>query len=164
MRASSARLRSRSVRAAGLALLATLTLIATAAPRQDTHRARLDAVIERSKAREYDAALTALRPLIADLGSASDPALLAEAEGPRRKLLDLPPYSSLARLTGDAAAVAAAAGSLRSAGGIGVSEGGDGAVLVRAPSSDHLADALARALVAGRPAGRLRAEMDPLRV
>jgi primosomal protein N' (replication factor Y) len=94
----------------------------------------------------------------------ADPALLAEAEGPRRKLLDLPPYSSLARLTGDAAALAAAAGSLRSAGGVGVSEGDDGAVLVRAPSSGHLADALATALAAGRPAGRLRAEMDPLRV
>ena len=94
----------------------------------------------------------------------ADPALLAEAEGPRRKLLDLPPYSSLARLTGDAAALAAAAGALRSAGGVGVSEGGDGAVLVRAPSSDHLADALATALAVGRPAGRLRAEMDPLRV
>lgn len=92
------------------------------------------------------------------------PALLAEAEGPRRKLLDLPPYSSLARLTGDTAALAAAADSLRSAGGIGVSERGDDAVLVRAPSSDHLAEALATALAVGRPAGRLRAEMDPLRV
>jgi primosomal protein N' (replication factor Y) len=94
----------------------------------------------------------------------ADPGLLADAEGPRRKLLDLPPHSALARLTGDAAALAAAAASLRSAAGIGVSEGGDSAVLVRAASSDHLADALATALAAGRPAGRLRAEVDPLRV
>jgi primosomal protein N' (replication factor Y) len=94
----------------------------------------------------------------------ADPAFLAEAEGPRRKLLDLPPYSALARLTGDAPALAAAAGSLRSAGGIGVSEGAGDAVLVRAPSPERLADALADALAAGRPAGRLRAEVDPLRV
>jgi primosomal protein N' (replication factor Y) len=101
---------------------------------------------------------------VIDAAVRADPALLAEAEGPRRKLLELPPYSALARLTGDAPALAAAAGSLRSAGGIGVSEGTGGAVLVRAPSSDRLADALTAALSAGRPAGRLRAEVDPLRV
>jgi primosomal protein N' (replication factor Y) len=120
----------------------------------------------------------------------ADPGLLAEAERPRRKLLDLPPYAALARLTGDPAALAAAAAALRAQGpGIGVSGGagtagsgrdgdaggrgagtaagpgraGDG-VLVRAPSADALAGALAAALAAGRPAGRLRAEVDPLRV
>jgi primosomal protein N' (replication factor Y) len=93
----------------------------------------------------------------------ADPGLLAEAERPRRKLLDLPPFAALARLTGDPAALAAAAGELR-AGGVGVSAGADGAVLVRAPSADALADALAAALAAGRPVGRLRAEVDPLRV
>ena len=95
----------------------------------------------------------------------ADPGVLAEAERPRRKLLDLPPYAALARLTGDAPALAAAAHSLRSAGGdINVSGGNDDAVLVRAASSDRLADALAMALAAGRPAGRLRAEVDPLRI
>lgn len=95
----------------------------------------------------------------------ADPGLLVEIEGPRRKLLDLPPYAALARLTGDAPALSAAARSLRSAGGgVGVSGSDDAAVLVRAASSERLADALAAALAAGRPAGRLRAEVDPLRV
>jgi primosomal protein N' (replication factor Y) len=93
----------------------------------------------------------------------ADPGLLAETERPRRKLLDLPPYSALARLTGDAPALAAASGALRRGGGIGVSSGADGAVLVRAANTERLADALAAALAAGRPAGRLRAEVDPLR-
>jgi primosomal protein N' (replication factor Y) len=102
----------------------------------------------------------------------ADPGLLSDAERPRRKLLDLPPFAALARLTGDPAALAAAAAALRNAGaGIGVSGGSPGggagsadAVLVRAPSADQLADALSGALAAGRPAGRLRAEVDPLRV
>jgi primosomal protein N' (replication factor Y) len=94
----------------------------------------------------------------------ADPGLLADAERPRRRLLELPPFAALARLTGDAPALAAAAVALRSAGGIGVSTGTDGAVLVRAPSAERLAAALAGALAAGRPAGRLRAEVDPLRV
>jgi primosomal protein N' (replication factor Y) len=97
----------------------------------------------------------------------ADPGLLAETERPRRKLLELPPYAALARLTGDAPALSAAAAVLRGAGsdaGIGVSGGVDAAVLVRAPSAERLADALAAALAAGRPAGRLRAEVDPLRV
>jgi primosomal protein N' (replication factor Y) len=94
----------------------------------------------------------------------ADPGLLADAERPRRRLLDLPPFAALARLTGDAPALAAAAVALRSAGGIGVSGATDGAVLVRAPSAERLAAALAAALAAGRPAGRLRAEVDPLRV
>ena len=94
----------------------------------------------------------------------ADPGLLAETERPRRKLLDLPPYAALARLTGDPAALAAAAHSLRSGGGIGVSGADSDAVLARAASAERLADALVAALAAGRPAGRLRAEVDPLRV
>lgn len=79
MRASSARLASRSATAAALALLAALTPSATAAPPQDTQRARLDAVIQRNQAREYEPALAALRPLIADIARTSDRALLSEA-------------------------------------------------------------------------------------
>jgi len=100
----------------------------------------------------------------------ADPGVLAEAERPRRKLLDLPPYAALARLTGDPGALAAASAALRAADGVGVSGGGaastgkDAAVLVRAPSAELLAAALAAALAAGRPAGRIRAEVDPLRV
>jgi primosomal protein N' (replication factor Y) len=95
----------------------------------------------------------------------ADPGLLAETERPRRKLLDLPPYAALARLTGDASALAAASEALRACGaGIGVSGGADGAVLVRAANAERMADALAAALAVGRPVGRLRAEVDPLRV
>jgi primosomal protein N' (replication factor Y) len=95
----------------------------------------------------------------------ADPGLLAETERPRRKLLELPPYSALARLTGDPPALAAASVPLRAGGaGIGVSRGADGAILVRAANAERLADALAAALAAGRPAGRLRAEVDPLRL
>jgi primosomal protein N' (replication factor Y) len=95
----------------------------------------------------------------------SDPGLLADAERPRRKLLDLPPFAALARLTGDPPALAAAAEALRAMLGVGVS-GGAGAtdVLVRAPTPEALGDALAVAFRTGRPAGRLRAEVDPLRV
>jgi primosomal protein N' (replication factor Y) len=93
----------------------------------------------------------------------ADPGLLAETERPRRKLLDLPPYAALARLTGDPPALAAAAHALRST-GLGVSATDDDAVHVRAPTSEALAAGLASALVAGRPAGKLRAEVDPLRV
>ncbi|HZQ77105.1 MAG TPA: hypothetical protein VFE55_07230 [Acidimicrobiia bacterium] len=97
----------------------------------------------------------------------ADPGVLADAERPRRKLLDLPPYAALARLTGDPPALAAAAGALRAAGGgdgLSVSAGAGGDVLVRAASAEALAGALVGALAAGRPAGRLRAEVDPLRV
>jgi primosomal protein N' (replication factor Y) (superfamily II helicase) len=95
----------------------------------------------------------------------ADPGLLTETERPRRKLLDLPPYAALARLTGDPPALAAAAAALRASGaGVGVSGSAADAVLVRAASSDRLADALATGLAAGRPVGRLRAEVDPLRV
>lgn len=93
----------------------------------------------------------------------ADPGLLAETERPRRKLLDLPPYAALARLTGDAPALAAAAQTLRSA-ELEVSGSHDEAVLVRAPTTNALAAALAGAMAAGRPAGKLRAEIDPLRV
>jgi primosomal protein N' (replication factor Y) len=96
----------------------------------------------------------------------ADPGLLSEAERPRRKLLDLPPYAALARLTGDPPALAAATAALLAGdGGDGLSvSGGTGDVLVRAASADALARALTGALAAGRPAGRLRAEVDPLRV
>jgi primosomal protein N' (replication factor Y) len=107
---------------------------------------------------------------VIDAAVRADPGLLADAERPRRRLLELPPYAALARLTGDLPALAAAADALRSAaGGIGVSgasgaRGTADAVLVRAPTPQRLANGLAAAFAAGRPLGRLRAEVDPLRV
>jgi primosomal protein N' (replication factor Y) len=106
---------------------------------------------------------------VLDAAVRADPGLLAAAERPRRRLLELPPYAALARLTGDPPALAAAGDALRGTGGVGVSGGPGGhgsgaAVLVRAPTPDRLADGLAAAFAAGRPLGRLRAEVDPLRV
>ena len=107
---------------------------------------------------------------VIDAAVRADPGLLADAERRRRQLLELPPYAALARLTGDPPALAAAAAALRvDGGGVRVSGGPGGqgsvdAVLVRAPTSDILSAALAAASAAGRPLGRLRAEVDPLRV
>jgi primosomal protein N' (replication factor Y) len=92
----------------------------------------------------------------------ADPGLLAAAEKPRRQLLGLPPYAALARLTGDGPSLEAAAEVLRRA-GVDVSRVEPG-FLARAAGPDVLADALADALAAGRPIGRLRVEVDPLRV
>ncbi|MGH9038234.1 MAG: hypothetical protein ACRD0O_20965, partial [Acidimicrobiia bacterium] len=101
-----------------------------------------------------------------------DPGVLVAAEGPRRRLLHLPPYAALAHLTGDAAALAVAAGELAladvevstSSGTPRTPGGSGGGLLVRAPTHQRLCDALATALAAARPSGRIRAEVDPLRV
>ncbi len=95
-----------------------------------------------------------------------DPGVLAAAEAPRRRMLNLPPYSALAALTGDAPALAVAAGELALAGveASAWSPGGSSGLLVRAATHQRLGDALARALAAARPSGRIRAEVDPLRV
>ncbi|MGH8974825.1 MAG: hypothetical protein ACRD0C_16685, partial [Acidimicrobiia bacterium] len=100
-----------------------------------------------------------------------DPGVLAAADALRRRLLDLPPYAALAELTGDAPALAVAAGELALAGieaspssGTPRTPGGSRGLLVRAADHGQLCDALARALSAARPSGRIRAEVDPLRV
>jgi primosomal protein N' (replication factor Y) len=92
----------------------------------------------------------------------ADPGLLLAAEEPRRRLLGLPPYGALGILTGDRSALDAASVALRQA-GVGVSTSGRAGLLIRAPTPEVLADAMAEALAAGRTAGRLRAEVDPLR-
>jgi hypothetical protein len=68
----------------------------------------------------------------------------------------------LASLTGDAPALAVAAGELALA-GVEASASGTG-LLVRAATHQQLCDALARALPAARPHGRIRAVVDPLRL
>jgi hypothetical protein len=93
----------------------------------------------------------------------ADPALLLAAEAPRRAALALPPRSALARLTGDASALESAAKLLRAA-GLAVSLPDGSGLLVRATGSEALADALASALPTARSVGRLRTEVDPLRV
>jgi primosomal protein N' (replication factor Y) len=93
----------------------------------------------------------------------ADPGLLLAAEAPRRAALALPPHSAMARLSGEAAALEPAAKLLRDA-GLDVSLLADSALLVRAPTHGALADALASVLPAVRSEGRIRAEVDPLRL
>jgi primosomal protein N' (replication factor Y) (superfamily II helicase) len=93
----------------------------------------------------------------------ADPGLLVAAESPRRADLALPPHSALARLTGEPAALESAAKLLRD-GGLAVSLLEGSGLLVRASAADALAEALAAALPTARSAGRLRTEVDPLRV
>lgn len=99
---------------------------------------------------------------VLDAAVRGDPGVLAEAEAPRRRLLDLPPHTVLAQVTGDAAALAVAMGELALA-GVEVSSGAGG-LLVRAADHRRLCDGLARAMAAARATGRVRAEVDPLRV
>ena len=87
----------------------------------------------------------------------ADPGRLAESELAIRKTLSLPPVTALAQLSGEGAAEFA--GRLT-----GVEVGGpdaDGRWLVRAPDTPRLCDSLA---ASSRPQGRLRIEVDPLRI
>ena len=91
----------------------------------------------------------------------ADPGLVAEAEGPRRRALGLPPYSAMALLSGPDAP--RAADGLRS---LGVEAAPSelprpGGWLVRAGDHQALCDALAATRAAGLD---VRIEVDPLRV
>lgn len=93
---------------------------------------------------------------------AGDPALVTTAESARRSLLQLPPLTALAEVTGTDAA-----GVVSRLQGVEVLSGRRGGFLVRADSSSALADAFAR-LVAEESAGwagvDARVEVDPLAV
>jgi len=93
----------------------------------------------------------------------ADPGLLAVAEAERRRLLRLPPHSALALVS--TSAVEAVRPVLVSA-GLAVADFGPGSLLVRAPDSATLADALGAATAGLDPAVRatLRVEVDPSRV
>ena len=88
-----------------------------------------------------------------------DPGRLAAVESPRRHALGFPPYSALALVSGPAAPELVA--NLDRIGGVELLGPDDGRWLVRAPDGRRLSDALA---AAGRPPGRLRIEVDPLRI
>jgi primosomal protein N' (replication factor Y) len=89
----------------------------------------------------------------------ADPARLEEPELARRRLLRRPPVSSEAVVSG--AAAEAWVQRLGSPLGVEVRGPVDGSWLLRAPDAATLADALAGV---ARPPGRLRVEVDPLRI
>jgi primosomal protein N' (replication factor Y) len=98
---------------------------------------------------------------VLEAAGTGDPGLLREDEDKRRRLLSLPPYSALARLTGnDADEVSTRLD------GVQVSKASDG-YLVRAPDAEAMAGAWA-AVVGAEPAGwaalDVRVEVDPLDV
>ncbi|HET9444277.1 MAG TPA: hypothetical protein VFO65_13185, partial [Acidimicrobiales bacterium] len=88
-----------------------------------------------------------------------DPGRLAAAEAPGRRALSFPPYAALALVSGPSAGELVER--LEGVEGVEAMGPDDGRWLVRAPDAATLADALA---AAGRPAGRLRVEVDPLRI
>lgn len=89
----------------------------------------------------------------------ADPARVADAERARRELLALPPWSAMAQVSGEAAPAFVVALGAHAA--LQVAEIAEGRWLVRAADHGVLCDALA---AAPRGAGRLRVEVDPLRV
>ena len=90
----------------------------------------------------------------------ADPGLVAEAEGPVRAALGLPPVTALALVSGPAADAYGAALAAAAPAGVEVGGPADGVWSVRAPDHRTLADLLA---AVERPGGRLRVEVDPVR-
>ena len=99
----------------------------------------------------------------------ADPEVVADAERARRRVLGFPPFGGLAELSGAPDAVEVACASLRSVGGLRVLgptvAGSSARALVQAPSPELLCDALAGVdFTPARARGRLRVDVDPLRV
>jgi primosomal protein N' (replication factor Y) len=96
---------------------------------------------------------------VIDAAVHGDPSRLAASERVRREALGFPPFSALALISGPSAPeLAQRLGQLDTVELIGPD---NDRWLVRAPNSRVLADAFA---TAGRPPGRLRIEVDPLRI
>jgi primosomal protein N' (replication factor Y) len=91
----------------------------------------------------------------------ADPAVLAAAESDVRRALGLPPFSALAMVSGAAADAYGAALAAAAPPGVEVRGPADGSWSVRAPEHSALCDLLASV---PRPPGRLRVEVDPVRV
>jgi primosomal protein N' (replication factor Y) (superfamily II helicase) len=100
---------------------------------------------------------------------AADPTIVADAERARRRVLGFPPFGGLAEVSGAPEAVDVACASLRPVNGLEVLgpaiAGTSARALVQAPSTHVLCDALAGVdLAPARARGRLRVDVDPLRV
>ncbi len=89
----------------------------------------------------------------------ADPERVADAERARRAVLGYPPFAALAAVSGPAAPAFVEA--LGAPAGLEVLGPADGTWLVRAPDHATLCAALA---ATPRPSGRVRVEVDPLRV
>jgi len=88
-----------------------------------------------------------------------DPTRVSDAERQRREVLRYPPFAALAAVSG--AAAPQFIESLGSPLGLEVLGPSDGTWLLRAPEHRTLCDAIAST---PRPSGRLRIEVDPLRI
>ena len=93
----------------------------------------------------------------------ADPGPVEEAERRTRTALRFPPFGGLAEIAGAEPAVQAACEAL--AGAVDILGPERGRALVRAPDVGQLCDALANvSLAPARALGRLRVDVDPLRV
>lgn len=106
---------------------------------------------------------------VIEAAHAADPTIVSDAERARRRVLGFPPFAGLAELSGASGAVELACSRLRTVPGVRVlgpvAVGPASRALVQAPSSDALSDAFAAIdLTAARERGRLRIDVDPLRV
>ena len=106
---------------------------------------------------------------VLEAARAADPTIVADAERARRRLLGFPPFGGLAELSGAPDAVEVACALLRAIPSVRVlgpvAVGPASRALVQAPSSDELSDAFAEIdLTPARERGRLRIDVDPLRV
>jgi hypothetical protein len=97
-------------------------------------------------------------PVVAAL-VARDPSVLARADAARREVLRRPPFSSEALISGSAAATFAQ--SLGNPLGVEILGPDEGRWLIRTADPDSLGAVLTSV---ERPGGRLRIEVDPLRV
>ena len=100
---------------------------------------------------------------------AADATIVADAERARRRVLGFPPFGGLAEVSGAPDAVGAACTALRAAPVLRVlgpvETGTSARALLQAPSVSAVCDALASVdLSAARARGRLRVDVDPLRV
>jgi primosomal protein N' (replication factor Y) (superfamily II helicase) len=106
---------------------------------------------------------------VIEAAHAADPTIVADAERARRRALGFPPFGGLAEVSGAPAAVDVACGALRAVRALRVlgpvTAGSSSRALVQAPTTDELCTALAAVdLAPARERGRLRVDVDPLRV
>ena len=106
---------------------------------------------------------------VVEAALAADPTIVADAERARRRILGFPPFGGLAEVSGAPDAVDVACAALRAARTLRVlgpvAVGTSSRALVQAESADVLCDGLDEVdLTPARERGRLRIDVDPLRV